>query len=218
MIKLLENEILKELKLKKMEGDISPINESEQQPSKSLRKSDRNEIAAGRVINDQIKNDITVGRALTDPRSAAGRMLSDQVNPPINIKIISPISNDNEKLNSFDIVGEDSSPINEQTTSKNDEGNGEVGGRVRMNSSSELKPGMIIPPNIIKSVFDRNSIRTRQNTIQLKERGSSIRSPKSPLGKHEELKQEPIKKKSEINSIETLEKALDLLTENCIKN
>ena len=75
----------------------------------------------------------------------------------------------------------------------------------------------IIPNNLIKSVFDKNSIKTRQNTIQLKEGHHSNKNSFSHTSKNrfEELKSgDLIKKKSEINDEETLLKFLDKEIEN----
>lgn len=75
-------------------------------------------------------------------------------------------------------------------------------------SSSEIK-NKIIPNNLIKSVFDRNSIKTRNNTILLKERGSSSHHSSPKLKNATRNEDSPIKKKSEINNEETLMKFLD---------
>ena len=60
----------------------------------------------------------------------------------------------------------------------------------------------------IKSIFDRNSIRTRNNTIMLKDRGSTLgKSPKSPhlLMQGSVNNVNNVKKKSEITDLDSLE-------------
>ena len=68
------------------------------------------------------------------------------------------------------------------------------------------KPGLA--GSEIKSIFDRNSIRTRNNTIMLKDRGSTlVKSPKSPglLMQTSGYNVDNVKKKSEITDLDSLE-------------